>query len=179
MNPLCAQELTSRSKCWTSTASGWNCKSGALSTLYITTHSTRNPTNTVLTNRTFRIPLTRACARVCVCRDTAGQERFRTITTAYYRGAMVRSRTVERSRSIAGSPKGARSRRSSHFDRRERPPRDHFAWAARALTLEFWVSDRHSSFGVRFSWTTQASRWFSFISSALTFDRGTPKFISS
>lgn len=23
------------------------------------------------------------------CRDTAGQERFRTITTAYYRGAMV------------------------------------------------------------------------------------------
>ena len=24
-----------------------------------------------------------------VCRDTAGQERFRTITTAYYRGAMV------------------------------------------------------------------------------------------
>jgi len=23
-------------------------------------------------------------------RDTAGQERFRTITTAYYRGAMVR-----------------------------------------------------------------------------------------
>lgn len=24
------------------------------------------------------------------CRDTAGQERFRTITTAYYRGAMVR-----------------------------------------------------------------------------------------
>jgi len=27
---------------------------------------------------------------LCVCRDTAGQERFRTITTAYYRGAMVR-----------------------------------------------------------------------------------------
>lgn len=30
---------------------------------------------------------------VCTCfvfRDTAGQERFRTITTAYYRGAMVR-----------------------------------------------------------------------------------------
>lgn len=26
----------------------------------------------------------------CICRDTAGQERFRTITTAYYRGAMVR-----------------------------------------------------------------------------------------
>lgn len=27
---------------------------------------------------------------VCaVCRDTAGQERFKTITTAYYRGAMV------------------------------------------------------------------------------------------
>ena len=26
---------------------------------------------------------------VCHCRDTAGQERFRTITTAYYRGAMV------------------------------------------------------------------------------------------
>ena len=25
-----------------------------------------------------------------VSRDTAGQERFRTITTAYYRGAMVR-----------------------------------------------------------------------------------------
>lgn len=25
----------------------------------------------------------------CVIRDTAGQERFRTITTAYYRGAMV------------------------------------------------------------------------------------------
>lgn len=25
---------------------------------------------------------------VCTCRDTAGQERFRTITTAYYRGAM-------------------------------------------------------------------------------------------
>jgi len=25
-----------------------------------------------------------------VFRDTAGQERFRTITTAYYRGAMVR-----------------------------------------------------------------------------------------
>lgn len=24
-----------------------------------------------------------------LCRDTAGQERFRTITTAYYRGAMV------------------------------------------------------------------------------------------
>jgi small GTP-binding protein len=24
----------------------------------------------------------------CFCRDTAGQERFRTITTAYYRGAM-------------------------------------------------------------------------------------------
>jgi len=24
----------------------------------------------------------------CSCRDTAGQERFRTITTAYYRGAM-------------------------------------------------------------------------------------------
>lgn len=24
-----------------------------------------------------------------ICRDTAGQERFRTITTAYYRGAMV------------------------------------------------------------------------------------------
>ena len=37
-------------------------------------------------------------AVLCVCRmlvsslsrDTAGQERFRTITTAYYRGAMVR-----------------------------------------------------------------------------------------
>lgn len=27
----------------------------------------------------------------CSCRDTAGQERFRTITTAYYRGAMVRT----------------------------------------------------------------------------------------
>lgn len=27
-----------------------------------------------------------------VCRDTAGQERFRTITTAYYRGAMVGAR---------------------------------------------------------------------------------------
>lgn len=26
----------------------------------------------------------------CSARDTAGQERFRTITTAYYRGAMVR-----------------------------------------------------------------------------------------
>ena len=26
-------------------------------------------------------------------RDTAGQERFRTITTAYYRGAMVRACT--------------------------------------------------------------------------------------
>lgn len=25
---------------------------------------------------------------ICACRDTAGQERFRTITTAYYRGAM-------------------------------------------------------------------------------------------
>lgn len=24
----------------------------------------------------------------CVCRDTAGQERFHTITTSYYRGAM-------------------------------------------------------------------------------------------
>ncbi len=30
------------------------------------------------------------CVCVCVlCRDTAGQERFKTITTAYYRGAMV------------------------------------------------------------------------------------------
>ena len=28
--------------------------------------------------------------------DTAGQERFRTITTAYYRGAMVRERERER-----------------------------------------------------------------------------------
>lgn len=30
------------------------------------------------------------CASVCVCvhRDTAGQERFHTITTSYYRGAM-------------------------------------------------------------------------------------------
>lgn len=26
--------------------------------------------------------------KLCTCRDTAGQERFRTITTAYYRGAM-------------------------------------------------------------------------------------------
>ena len=26
---------------------------------------------------------------IFLCRDTAGQERFRTITTAYYRGAMV------------------------------------------------------------------------------------------
>lgn len=25
---------------------------------------------------------------MCVCRDTAGQERFHTITTSYYRGAM-------------------------------------------------------------------------------------------
>lgn len=25
---------------------------------------------------------------VCLCRDTAGQERFHTITTSYYRGAM-------------------------------------------------------------------------------------------
>lgn len=24
----------------------------------------------------------------CICRDTAGQERFHTITTSYYRGAM-------------------------------------------------------------------------------------------
>lgn len=31
-----------------------------------------------------------SCANVCF-RDTAGQERFRTITTAYYRGAMVRA----------------------------------------------------------------------------------------
>lgn len=28
---------------------------------------------------------------ILVSRDTAGQERFRTITTAYYRGAMVRT----------------------------------------------------------------------------------------
>jgi len=28
------------------------------------------------------------CVCTCICRDTAGQERFRTITTAYYRGAM-------------------------------------------------------------------------------------------
>jgi len=28
-------------------------------------------------------------------RDTAGQERFRTITTAYYRGAMVRHYTAK------------------------------------------------------------------------------------
>lgn len=32
------------------------------------------------------------CVCVCVCRDTAGQERFKTITTAYYRGAMVSRR---------------------------------------------------------------------------------------
>ena len=32
--------------------------------------------------------------------DTAGQERFRTITTAYYRGAMVRERERERERRI-------------------------------------------------------------------------------
>lgn len=25
---------------------------------------------------------------MCLCRDTAGQERFHTITTSYYRGAM-------------------------------------------------------------------------------------------
>ena len=25
---------------------------------------------------------------ICFCRDTAGQERFHTITTSYYRGAM-------------------------------------------------------------------------------------------
>ena len=30
--------------------------------------------------------------------DTAGQERFRTITTAYYRGAMVREGERERER---------------------------------------------------------------------------------
>jgi len=30
------------------------------------------------------------CVDDTVFRDTAGQERFRTITTAYYRGAMVR-----------------------------------------------------------------------------------------
>lgn len=29
-------------------------------------------------------------------RDTAGQERFRTITTAYYRGAMVRIRELNK-----------------------------------------------------------------------------------
>lgn len=28
------------------------------------------------------------CVCVCVIRDTAGQERFHTITTSYYRGAM-------------------------------------------------------------------------------------------
>jgi len=30
---------------------------------------------------------------VLFARDTAGQERFKTITTAYYRGAMVRQET--------------------------------------------------------------------------------------
>ena len=34
------------------------------------------------------------CVCVCVChRDTAGQERFHTITTSYYRGAMVSGHT--------------------------------------------------------------------------------------
>ena len=32
--------------------------------------------------------------------DTAGQERFRTITTAYYRGAMVRGREREGEREM-------------------------------------------------------------------------------
>lgn len=34
----------------------------------------------------------RCLTLACVCRDTAGQERFKTITTAYYRGAMVSRR---------------------------------------------------------------------------------------
>ena len=38
----------------------------------------------------YRRPLFLTFARVC--RDTAGQERFKTITTAYYRGAMVSHR---------------------------------------------------------------------------------------
>lgn len=40
------------------------------------------------------------CVFVCSCRDTAGQERFRTITTAYYRGAMVRQAATSRPHDI-------------------------------------------------------------------------------
>ena len=35
--------------------------------------------------------------------DTAGQERFRTITTAYYRGAMVREKEREGERGKEGA----------------------------------------------------------------------------
>lgn len=37
------------------------------------------------------------------CRDTAGQERFRTITTAYYRGAMVSAHTSKSLNTTSGT----------------------------------------------------------------------------
>lgn len=47
---------------------------------------------------------------VTLCRDTAGQERFRTITTAYYRGAMVSSL------SLSLGPKCSGHLRSEYLD---------------------------------------------------------------
>lgn len=42
-----------------------------------------------VTNMLFRLERFTFGSCLSVFRDTAGQERFRTITTAYYRGAMV------------------------------------------------------------------------------------------
>lgn len=49
----------------------------------------------------------RAPRSVC-CRDTAGQERFRTITTAYYRGAMVGAHGAARAVRLPADQRGLR-----------------------------------------------------------------------
>lgn len=49
----------------------------------------------------------RAPRSVC-CRDTAGQERFRTITTAYYRGAMVGAHGAARVVRLPADQRGLR-----------------------------------------------------------------------